>query len=198
MVTCCVAAREAWSTLLGVCSAIPLTSFVRDMPSSSSTCTFNYHEDVEPLSDCVAEESFNRFMSTWDGQWGVDVDFQYQHHQQQQQQQHDLHLVLRNNVSSSFDEHEEGGGSPPIIYNRNSVLSIAPQTLLPMIVSQVIETIPNSQSLSNLTLNPYCCRRYYLSLCSTRLLLPLPPPPLPHLHPQQRREHGARQKAILL
>jgi hypothetical protein len=87
----------------------------------------------------VAEENFNRFMMTWDGRWGADVEYQYQHHQhhhQQHQQQHG-HLDLPYNPSSSFEDDEDGGMSHAIHYNHVSVLSIAPQTLLPMIVSQV-------------------------------------------------------------
>ena len=88
----------------------------------------------------MLEEDFNRFMTTWDGQWGADVEYVYQHqqqHQQHQQQQQHLLLDSPSTFSSSFEEDEGKAAFPLMHYNRNSVLSIAPQALLPMIVSQV-------------------------------------------------------------
>ncbi len=104
----------------------------------------------------IAEDDFNKFMMTWDGQWGDDVEYQYQHyhhhnhnhnhnhhHHQQQQQQQLLHgMQLPDSLHSPDNEEAMPLISDNLIhYNRISVLSIAPHKLLPMIVSQVAQPI---------------------------------------------------------
>ncbi len=93
-------------------------------------------DELQKLT-AASEEDFKKFMMTWDGLWGDDVDnLQLYQQQQHLHQRHDTYLC-------SSSEYKEEGQTEPFIsdyeihYNRNSVLSIAPKTLLPMIVSQV-------------------------------------------------------------
>jgi hypothetical protein len=74
---------------------------------------------------------------TWDGHWGHEVDYQYQHYRHHLQL-HDLHRLGHHCAEPNLDQ--EGDvmvQEQTSNYNRISVLAIAPQKLLPMIISQV-------------------------------------------------------------
>ncbi len=86
-------------------------------------------------------------MMTWDGHWGNEVDYQYQHYRHHLQR-HDSHRrvrLLQHCPESPHVFHLEEEGDVMIQeqtshYNRISVLAIAPKKLLPMIISQVAKS----------------------------------------------------------